>query len=64
MPSFVENPVAAVQEIVAKKVDSATAAPATEIPGPVSKEGSSKLNSVWDARAVHFVVDYDQSQGN
>lgn len=63
MPSFVENPVAAVQEIVAKKVDS-VAAPATEIPGPISKEGSKKLGSVWDARAVHFVVDYDQSEGN
>lgn len=63
MPSFVENPVAAVQEIVAKKVDS-VAAPTAEIPGPVSKQGSSKLNTVWDARAVHFVVDYDQSEGN
>ncbi|CAM1505481.1 Fc.00g111180.m01.CDS01 [Cosmosporella sp. VM-42] len=36
-----------------------TAVPATEIPGPISKAHSKKLDSVFDARAVHFVVDYN-----
>lgn len=36
----------------------------TEIPGPLSKASSKKLDSVFDSRAVHFVVDYDKSEGN
>lgn len=39
-------------------------APVTEIPGPLSKATTKKLDSIWDARAVHFVVDYDKSDGN
>ncbi|WKT42763.1 Pyridoxal phosphate-dependent transferase, major domain [Fusarium oxysporum f. sp. vasinfectum] len=31
----------------------------TEIPGPVSKASSKRLDAIFDARAVHFVVDYD-----
>ncbi|KAJ4141476.1 4-aminobutyrate transaminase [Fusarium equiseti] len=31
----------------------------TEIPGPVSKASSKRLDTIFDARAVHFVVDYD-----
>lgn len=37
---------------------------ATEVPGPLSKGASSKLDTIFDARAVHFVVDYDKSEGN
>ncbi|KAH7461030.1 4-aminobutyrate aminotransferase [Fusarium oxysporum f. sp. matthiolae] len=36
----------------------------TEIPGPVSKANSKRLDAIFDARAVHFVVDYDKSEGN
>ncbi|KAI1853831.1 hypothetical protein JX265_012662 [Neoarthrinium moseri] len=36
----------------------------TEIPGPLSKASAKKLDAVFDARAVHFVVDYDKSNGN
>lgn len=36
----------------------------TEVPGPLSKAAAKKLDAVFDARAVHFVVDYDKSQGN
>lgn len=35
----------------------------TEVPGPVSKASAKKLDSFFDARAVHFVVDYDKSEG-
>ncbi|KAJ4147626.1 hypothetical protein LMH87_002138 [Akanthomyces muscarius] len=34
-----------------------------QVPGPVSKATSDKLNTIFDARAVHFVVDYDKSEG-
>ncbi|KAH7035775.1 aminotransferase class-III [Microdochium trichocladiopsis] len=37
---------------------------ATQIPGPISKASAKKLDEVFDARAVHFVVDYDKSEGN
>jgi len=37
---------------------------ATEVPGPISKASAKQLHEVFDARAVHFVVDYDKSQGN
>lgn len=37
---------------------------ATAVPGPNSKAASSKLDAAFDARAVHFVVDYDKSSGN
>lgn len=36
----------------------------TAIPGPKSQAISNELNSVFDARAIHFVVDYDKSSGN
>lgn len=36
----------------------------TEVPGPLSKASSKKLNTVFDARAVNFVVDYEKSSGN
>ncbi|KFA75669.1 hypothetical protein S40288_08578, partial [Stachybotrys chartarum IBT 40288] len=36
----------------------------TEVPGPLSKATSKKLDAVFDARAVYFVVDYDKSSGN
>lgn len=36
----------------------------TEIPGPVSKASSKRLDAIFDARAVHFVVDYDKSHDN
>ncbi|KAF4981557.1 hypothetical protein FZEAL_2666 [Fusarium zealandicum] len=36
----------------------------TEIPGPVSKASAKRLDTIFDARAVHFVVDYNKSQGN
>lgn len=36
----------------------------TEIPGPVSKASTKRLDAIFDARAVHFVVDYDKSQDN
>lgn len=35
----------------------------TQVPGPVSKATSDQLNTIFDARAVHFVVDYDKSEG-
>lgn len=35
----------------------------TPVPGPVSQANADKLNSVFDARAVHFVVDYTRSSG-
>lgn len=34
-----------------------------QVPGPVSKATSDKLNTIFDARAVHFVVDYEKSEG-
>lgn len=37
---------------------------ATEIPGPISQKKIAALNEVFDARAVHFVVDYARSHGN
>lgn len=37
---------------------------ATEVPGPLSKAASKQLDAVFDSRAVHFVVDYDKSEGN
>jgi 4-aminobutyrate aminotransferase / (S)-3-amino-2-methylpropionate transaminase len=36
----------------------------TEVPGPKSKNAVAKLSRVFDGRAVHFVVDYNKSQGN
>ncbi|KAK9779940.1 putative 4-aminobutyrate aminotransferase [Seiridium cardinale] len=36
---------------------------ATEVPGPLSKATAKKLDAFFDARAVHFVVDYDKSEG-
>ncbi|KXJ95088.1 4-aminobutyrate aminotransferase [Microdochium bolleyi] len=36
----------------------------TQVPGPISKASAKKLHEVFDARAVHFVVDYDKSEGN
>ncbi|KAI9167764.1 aminotransferase class-III [Paramyrothecium foliicola] len=35
-----------------------------QVPGPVSKASAEKIDSVFDARAVHFVTDYDKSEGN
>ncbi|KFY18618.1 hypothetical protein V493_08464 [Pseudogymnoascus sp. VKM F-4281 (FW-2241)] len=35
-----------------------------EFPGPKSKAAVKQLNSFFDARAVHFVVDYGNSSGN
>lgn len=35
----------------------------TEVPGPLSKAASKKLDQVFDARAIHFVVDYEKSSG-
>jgi 4-aminobutyrate aminotransferase/(S)-3-amino-2-methylpropionate transaminase len=35
-----------------------------QTPGPVSKASSEQIDSVWDARAVYFVTDYDKSEGN
>ncbi|OAQ65443.2 aminotransferase class-III [Pochonia chlamydosporia 170] len=37
---------------------------ATAVPGPASKQASEQLNTIFDSRAVHFVVDYDKSEGN
>lgn len=37
---------------------------ATAVPGPISQAATSKLDAAFDARAVHFVVDYDKSSGN
>lgn len=37
---------------------------ATTVPGPASKQASEQLNTIFDSRAVHFVVDYDKSEGN
>jgi 4-aminobutyrate aminotransferase/(S)-3-amino-2-methylpropionate transaminase len=36
----------------------------TEVPGPKSIAASKNLDGFFDSRAVHFVVDYDSSQGN
>ncbi|SPJ82314.1 probable UGA1 - 4-aminobutyrate aminotransferase (GABA transaminase) [Fusarium torulosum] len=36
----------------------------TEIPGPISKANTKRLDTIFDARAVHFVVDYNKSEGN
>jgi 4-aminobutyrate aminotransferase/(S)-3-amino-2-methylpropionate transaminase len=36
---------------------------ATEFPGPLSKASSKKLDAYFDARAIHFVVDYEKSNG-
>lgn len=36
----------------------------TEVPGPLSKAMVKKLDAVFDARAVHFVADYEASEGN
>lgn len=36
----------------------------TEIPGPVSRASTKRLDAIFDARAVHFVVDYNRSNGN
>ncbi|ETS73730.1 4-aminobutyrate aminotransferase [Pestalotiopsis fici W106-1] len=36
---------------------------AIQVPGPVSQASAKKLDAFFDARAVHFVVDYDQSEG-
>ncbi|KAJ0279026.1 hypothetical protein CBS470a_009471 [Colletotrichum nupharicola] len=36
----------------------------TEVPGPMSKASQKKLDAVFDARAVHFVVDYEKSHDN
>ncbi|POR38344.1 Uncharacterized protein TPAR_01471 [Tolypocladium paradoxum] len=36
----------------------------TEVPGPLSKATSKKLDLIFDARAVHFVTDYEKSSGN
>lgn len=35
----------------------------TQVPGPVSQATVKELNDVFDARAVHFVVDYEKSSG-
>ena len=35
----------------------------TEVPGPLSQASAKKLDVFFDARAVHFVVDYDKSEG-
>lgn len=35
----------------------------SQVPGPVSKATSDQLNTIFDARAVHFVVDYEKSNG-
>jgi len=36
----------------------------TQVPGPKSIELVKKLGDVFDSRAVHFVVDYDNSEDN
>lgn len=36
---------------------------AIQVPGPVSQASAKKLDAFFDARAVHFVVDYDKSEG-
>lgn len=36
----------------------------TEVPGPQSKAAAKQLDTVFDSRAVHFVVDYEKSSGN
>jgi 4-aminobutyrate aminotransferase / (S)-3-amino-2-methylpropionate transaminase len=36
----------------------------TEVPGPMTKAMSKKLDTIFDSRAVHFVVDYEKSKGN
>jgi 4-aminobutyrate aminotransferase/(S)-3-amino-2-methylpropionate transaminase len=35
-----------------------------QVPGPVSKATTEQIDSVFDARAVYFVTDYDKSSGN
>jgi 4-aminobutyrate aminotransferase/(S)-3-amino-2-methylpropionate transaminase len=35
----------------------------TAVPGPLSQRACEKLDKVFDARAIHFVVDYDKSSG-
>jgi 4-aminobutyrate aminotransferase/(S)-3-amino-2-methylpropionate transaminase len=32
-------------------------------PGPLSKASTKKLDAYFDARAIHFVVDYEKSHG-
>ncbi|KIV91209.1 4-aminobutyrate aminotransferase [Exophiala mesophila] len=44
--------------------DETTTVVATEVPGPISQEKIAALNKVFDARAVHFVVDYSKSHDN
>lgn len=34
-----------------------------QTPGPESQAAAKQLDAVWDARAVHFVVDYEKSSG-
>lgn len=36
----------------------------TQVPGPLTKRAIEKLDTVFDARAVHLVADYDKSDGN
>lgn len=36
----------------------------TELPGPKSQECAKQLGTVFDARAVQFVADYENSSGN
>ncbi|KAH7317356.1 4-aminobutyrate aminotransferase [Rhexocercosporidium sp. MPI-PUGE-AT-0058] len=36
----------------------------TEVPGPKSKEVAKQLDTLFDARSVHFVADYVNSSGN
>jgi 4-aminobutyrate aminotransferase/(S)-3-amino-2-methylpropionate transaminase len=36
---------------------------AVQVPGPLSKASAKKLDAYFDARAVHFVVDYEKSSG-
>lgn len=36
----------------------------TEVPGPKSQAALKDLNTVFDSRAAHFVVDYEKSDGN
>lgn len=34
-----------------------------ESPDPKSRAALKELDAVWDARAVHFVADYEKSSG-
>ncbi|KAH8169236.1 aminotransferase class-III domain-containing protein [Sarocladium implicatum] len=36
----------------------------TEVPGPKSKAAAAEIGQVFDSRAIHFVVDYEKSEGN